>query len=193
MALETWADALQRKLLYTPLQNGPESWEDTDVYFTYCPQDGSRILRFSVGTKGIPFSLHSPEPHPRQASLGHILSGRWPAPPHRKDALSSGMLWKFTTRQTKKCSGLEKNWKLPIHSRVLRSCWIPCFLQRGAAETCSRRLAKQKGLPSNSKSPSCRLQQSTIKTRNLPRDGMLTRTLLSKLSRTASKGENLWS
>lgn len=34
------------------------------------------ILKFTAGPKGISLSLHSPEPHPRQASLGHILSGR---------------------------------------------------------------------------------------------------------------------
>ena len=47
------------------------------------------------------------EPHPRQASLGHILSGRQPAP-HLKDALSLecyGSLWLDRQR----CSGLGKD------------------------------------------------------------------------------------
>ena len=54
------------------------------------------------------------EPHPRQASLGHILSGRQPAS-HLRDALPLECyrsLWLDRQRR----SGLGKNWKPPIHS-----------------------------------------------------------------------------
>lgn len=79
------------------------------------------------------------EPRPRQASLGHILSGRQPAP-HLKDALPLECYRsRWLDRQRR--SGLGKNWKPPIHSfihpfikSVLRPYCIPGIVQRNKAE-----------------------------------------------------------
>lgn len=98
MHLEMWPNALQRRIFYQRIsqdflaRNGRVQRPlGPYLYFKYCPQDGSSGLTFSLGPEGIPFRLHSTEPRPRQASLEHILSGRWPAP-QVKDALPSGML-----------------------------------------------------------------------------------------------------
>jgi hypothetical protein len=130
--------------------------------------------------KGIPFSLHSTEPHPRQASLGHILSGRWPAP-QPKDALPSGMLWKSLTRQTKMLQPCGKTGNhSSVHSFILSANMYPAAAVSQASclgGACSCDLITSythiyqimRSLPSNSK-----LQSWRFKKGKQPRDRIST-------------------